>query len=69
MKSKKEMLQESIYFLRKQFEPGMINAGKNQDLSALSIATVCLQVARKKEKTKCELEQALEHLEREYVCR
>ena len=51
MKSKKEMLQESIYFLRKQFEPGMINADKNQDLSALSVATVCLQVARKKEKT------------------
>ena len=69
VKSKKEMLQESIYFLRKQFEPGMINADKNQDLSALSVATVCLQVARKKEKTKCELKQALEHLEREYVCR
>ena len=31
----------------------MINADKNLDLSALSIAT-CLQDARKKEKTVCE---------------
>ena len=32
----------------------MINADKNLDLSALSIATSCLQDARKKEKTVCE---------------
>ena len=44
----------------------MINADKNQDLSALSVAMACLQNAGKKEKTVCELEQALEHLEREY---
>ena len=31
----------------------MINADMNQDLSALSVATACLQDARKKEKTVC----------------
>ena len=46
----------------------MINADKNQDLCALSVATACLQDARKNEKTVCELEQAQEHLEREYKC-
>ena len=66
MKSKEAKLQESVGFLRKQVEAGMINADKNQDLSALSVATACLQDARKKEETVCELEQALEHLEREY---
>ena len=66
MNSKKAQQQESVDFLRKQVEAGMINADKNQDLPALSVATVCLQDARKKEKPVCELEQALEHLEREY---
>ena len=33
------MLQESVGFLRQQVEAGMINADKNQDLSALSVAT------------------------------
>ena len=64
--SKKAQQQESVDFLRKQVEAGMINADKNQDLSALLVATVCLQDARKKEKPVCELEQALEHLEWEY---
>ena len=66
MKSKKAKLQESVDFLRKQDEAGMINADKNQDLSAVSVATACLQEARKKEKTVYELEQALEYLEQEY---
>ena len=66
VKSKKAKLQESADFLRKQVEAGMINAGKNQDLAALSLATTCFQDARKKEKAVSELEQALEHLEREY---
>ena len=66
MKSKKAKLQESVDFLRKQDEAGMINADKNQDLSAVSVATACLQEARKKEKTLYELEQALEYLEQEY---
>ena len=65
MKSQKAKLQESVNFLRKQVEAGMINADKNQDLSALSVATACLQDSRKKEKTVCELGQALGHLERE----
>ena len=39
MKSKKAKLQESIDFLRKQVEAGMINADNNQDLSAFSVAT------------------------------
>ena len=64
--SKKAQQQESVDFLRKQVEAGMINADKNQDLSALSVATACLQDAKKKEKTACELEQALGHLKREY---
>ena len=46
----------------------MISADTNQDLSALSVATACLQDARKKVKTVCELEQALEQLEWEYKC-
>ena len=66
MKSKKAKLQESVDFLRKQDEAGMINADKNQDLSAVSVATACLQEAGKKEKTVYELEQALEYLEQEY---
>ena len=50
VKSKKVKLQESEDFLKKkQVEAGMINADKNQDLSALSVATVSLQGARKKE--------------------
>ena len=49
-KSKKVKLQESVDFLRKQVEAGIINADKNQYLSALSVATVCLQDARKKRK-------------------
>ena len=65
VKSQKAKLQESVNFLRKQVEAGMINADKNQDLSALSVATACLQDSRKKEKTVCELGQALGHLERE----
>ena len=44
----------------------MINADKNQDLSAFSVAKMCLQDFRKQEKTVCELEQNLEHLEQEY---
>ena len=59
VKSKKSKLQESVHFLRKHVEAGVINADKNQDLSTLSVATVCLQDAGKKEKTVCELEQAL----------
>ena len=51
MNSKKAQQQESVDFLRKQVEAGMINADKNQDLSALSVATSCSQDARKKEKT------------------
>ena len=51
VKSQKAKLQESVNFLRKQVEAGMINADKNQDLSALSLATACLQDSRKKEKT------------------
>ena len=39
MKSKKAKLQESIDFLKKQVEAGMINADNDQDLSALSVAT------------------------------
>ena len=66
VKSKKVKQQESIDFLRKQVEAGLTNADKNQDLSALSVATACLQDAKKKEKTACELEQALGHLKREY---
>ena len=66
MKSKKAKLQECIDFLRKQVEVVRIKADKNQDLPPLSVATVCLEDARKKEKTACELEQALEHLEWEY---
>ena len=49
MKSKKAKLQESVDFLRKPVEVGMINADNNQDLSALSVVTACLQDARKKE--------------------
>ena len=59
VKSKKSKLEESVHFLRKRVEAGVINADKNQDLSTLSVATVCLQDAGKKEKTVCELEQAL----------
>ena len=66
VKSKKAKLQEPVDFSRRQVEEGMINANKNQDFSALSVATACLQDAREKEKTVCELEQALEHLEQEY---
>ena len=55
----KSKLQESVHVLRKHVEAGVINADKNQDLSTLSVATVCLQDAGKKEKTVCELEQAL----------
>ena len=66
VKSKKVKQQESIDFLRKQVEAGLTNADKNQDLSALSVATACLQDAKKKEKTACELEQALGHLKWEY---
>ena len=51
---------------KKTDEAKMINADKNQDLSAFSVATVCLQDSRKQEETVCELEQALEHLEQEY---
>ena len=65
-KSKKVKLQESVDFLRKQVEAWMINADKNQDLSAVSVATACLQDVRKNEKTVCELEQALKRLEWEY---
>ena len=39
MKSKKEKLQGSIDFLKKQVEAGMINADNDQDLSAVSVAT------------------------------
>ena len=49
MKLKKAKLQESIDFLRKQVEARMINADKNEDLFALSVATACLQDARKKD--------------------
>ena len=66
MKSKKGKLQEFVDFLRKQVEAGMINGDKNQDLSSLFVAMACLQDARKKEMTVCELGQALEHLKREY---
>ena len=66
VKSKKAKLQESVGFLRKQVDTWMINADKNQNLSALSVATACLQDAKKKEETVRELEQALEHLQREY---
>ena len=51
VKSKKMNLQEFIDFLRKQVEARMINPAKNQYLSALSVAMVCLQDTRKKEKT------------------
>ena len=54
MKPKKAKLQESVDFLRKQAEAGMINADNNQDLSALSVATACFQDARKNEKTVCD---------------
>ena len=47
MKSKKGKLQESAHFLRKQVEGEIINADKNRDLSALSVATACLQDTRK----------------------
>ena len=50
MKSKKAKLQESIDILRKQTEAEMINADKNQDLSALAVATACFQYARKNKK-------------------
>ena len=47
VKSKKVKLQESAHFLRKQVEGEIINADKNRDLSALSVATACLQDTRK----------------------
>ena len=47
VKSKKGKLQESAHFLRKQVEGEIINADKNRDLSALSVATACLQDTRK----------------------
>ena len=47
VKSKKGKLQESAHFLRKQDEGEIINADKNRDLSALSVATACLQDTRK----------------------
>ena len=50
VKSQKAKLQESVDFLRKRVEAGMINADKNQGLPALSVATAYLQDARKKGK-------------------
>ena len=42
VKLKKAKLQESIDFPRKQVEARIINADKNEDLFALSVATTCL---------------------------
>ena len=66
VKSQKAKLQESVDFLRKRVEAGMINADKNQGFPALFCSNGVLAGCQKKRKRLCELEQPLGHLEREY---